>query len=74
MRRDRNDPRLARPTNTQVPAVSSVNTAKPRSCRSRPGLAAGLPARLRNAVTGLDHANLTAVAGAIMAAGDHHLP
>ena len=31
-------------------------------------------ARLRDAVTGLDHANLTAVAGAIMAAGDHHLP
>ena len=38
------------------------------------GLAAGLPVRLRDAVTGLDHANLTAVAGAIMAAGDHHLP
>ena len=37
-------------------------------------LAAGLPVRLRNAVTGLDHANLTAVAGAIMTAGGHHLP
>lgn len=38
------------------------------------GLAAGLPVRLRDAVTGLDHANLTAVAVAIMAAGGHHLP
>jgi hypothetical protein len=38
------------------------------------GLAAGLPVRLRDAVTGLDHANLTAVAAAIMAAGGHHLP
>ena len=28
MKRDRNDPRLARPTNTQVPAVSSVNKCK----------------------------------------------
>ena len=37
-------------------------------------LAAGLPVRLRDAVTGLDHANLTAVAVAIMAAGGHHLP
>jgi len=39
-------------------------------------LAAGVPVRLRDAVTGLDHANLTAVAvaGAIMAAGGHHLP
>jgi hypothetical protein len=35
-------------------------------------LAAGLPVRLRDAVTGLDHANLTAVADAIMAAGGHH--
>jgi len=38
------------------------------------GLAAGTPVRLRDAVTGLDHANLTAAAGAIMAAGGHHLP
>ncbi|HEY5989449.1 MAG TPA: hypothetical protein VIV12_24180 [Streptosporangiaceae bacterium] len=37
-------------------------------------LAAGLPVRLRDAVTGLDHANLTAVAGAIMTAGGHHRP
>ena len=37
-------------------------------------LAAGLPVRLRDTVTGLDHANLTAVADAIMTAGGHHRP
>ena len=36
------------------------------------GLAASLPVRLRDAVTGLDHASLTAVADAIMAAGGRH--
>ena len=34
-------------------------------------LAAGLPVRLRDAITGLDHANLTAVTDAIMTAGGH---
>ena len=32
-------------------------------------LAAGLPVRLRDTITGLDHANLTAVTDAIMTAG-----
>jgi uncharacterized protein YciI len=35
-------------------------------------LAAGLPVRLRDTITGLDHANLTAVADAIMTAGGHY--
>jgi ABC-type Co2+ transport system permease subunit len=35
-------------------------------------LAAGLPVRLRDAITGLDHASLTAVTDAIMTAGGHH--
>jgi len=34
-------------------------------------LAAGLPVRLRDAITGLDHHNLTAVTDAIMTAGGH---
>jgi hypothetical protein len=36
------------------------------------GLAAGLPVRLRDAITGLDHANLTAVTDAVMTADGHH--
>jgi len=35
------------------------------------GLAASLPVRLRDAITGLDHQNLTAVTDAIMTAGGH---
>ena len=35
------------------------------------GLAAGLPVRLRDAITGLDCKNLTAVTDAIMTAGGH---
>jgi hypothetical protein len=34
-------------------------------------LAAGLPVRLRDTITGLDHQNLTAVTDAIMTAGGH---
>lgn len=34
-------------------------------------LAVGLPVRLRDAITGLDHHNLTAVTDAIMTAGGH---
>jgi len=34
-------------------------------------LAAGLPVRLRDTITGLDHQNLAAVTGAIMTAGGH---
>ena len=36
------------------------------------GLAAGLPVRLRDVITGLDHANLTAVTDAIMTAGGYY--
>jgi hypothetical protein len=38
------------------------------------GLAAGLPVRLRDAITGLDHHNLAAVTDAITTAGGHHRP